>query len=169
ANNVIDGLAFIEHIQESGEHHYPYGLTLNETASADEAAAIDAEVERLLDTHDAVGDLVLAEGVHQATQGNFERAAAMLDTGPESRIPTDLDVIRTPRSGTTLTHRAGIHFPIGLPPTHSVFGMSSTARSECEPALDQWLSEVLPDPEKVVCTVSWDNPVTSTTQSAHLS
>ena len=32
--------------------------------------------DRLLDVYDAVADLALAEGVHQAVQGNFDRVAA---------------------------------------------------------------------------------------------
>ena len=50
-------------------------------------AAIDAEVDRLLDVHDAVADLALAEGVHQAVQGNYDRVAAHARRVHDGQLP----------------------------------------------------------------------------------
>ena len=79
------------------------------TRSPEQLAAINAEVDALLDANDAVADLALAEGVHQAAQGNFDRAAANLDAYGKGGLPPEPDVIRTPLSGTILTHRVAVH------------------------------------------------------------
>ena len=56
-------------------------------ATAAEAAAINAEANGLLDIYDAIADLALAEGVHQAAQGNFDRIAATLDAYTVGQLP----------------------------------------------------------------------------------
>ena len=50
--------------------------------------AIITEVERLKETLDAIADLSLAEGVFQVTQGNYERAGAMLKALSEGTCAT---------------------------------------------------------------------------------
>ena len=41
-------------------------------------------------------DLALAEGVHQAVQGNFERIAATLDAYTSAHFPPEPEVVQTP-------------------------------------------------------------------------
>ena len=70
---------------------------------------------RLLDIHDALADLAVAEGVHQAVLGNADRAAATLDAYAKAATSRrEPDVVRTPRSGSGLTHRVGLHCEPGL-------------------------------------------------------
>ena len=57
-------------------------------ASPAQVAALDAEVDRLLDVYDAVSDLVLAESVHRTVLGNHDRAAASLDTASGTLPPS---------------------------------------------------------------------------------
>jgi hypothetical protein len=45
-------------------------------ASDAEAQAITDQATALRDVYDALSDLALAEGVHQAVQGNFDRIAS---------------------------------------------------------------------------------------------
>jgi hypothetical protein len=104
ARNVIDGLALVTHVRESGNASYPFGLTLP-TATPAQTTAIEAEVAALLDVHDAIADLTLAEGVHQAVTGNIDRAAATLDAFTRASLPLEPQVVQTPRSGTSITHR----------------------------------------------------------------
>lgn len=169
ARNVVDGVALVEHVLSTGQRSYPFGKPLPPAGSA-QVQAIDAEVERLLDLHDAISDLALAEGVHQAAQGNYERAAATLDTFGKGSFPSEPDVIRTPRSGIGLTHRLAVHLTPGLSPTSTpIPGLAWTPRSHGEPALNAWLASVLPDPEDVVCVVRWTDPVTATEQQVTVS
>jgi hypothetical protein len=164
ARNVMDGLSLVNHLKQPGSPQtYPFGKDLP-PANAAQAAAINAVVDRLLNTHDAIADLALAEGVHQAVQGNFDRVAATLDAYSKGNFPPEPAVIQTPRSGITLTHRVGLHFEPGLDSTLSPLpGIPAvTPRAQAEPALNKWLATILPEPEKIGCKVKYVDPVTNT-------
>jgi hypothetical protein len=114
----------------------------------------------LLDVHDAVADLALAEGVHQAVQGNYDRAAATLETYSSGNFPPEPEVVQTPRSGIGLTHRVGLQLPAGLDPAESPFGdIAVSPRAGAEPALNAWLASILPPPAGVGCKVTFSAPV----------
>ena len=160
ARNVVDGLALVTHVRQSGNGSYPFGRDLPAATPA-QASAIDAEVALLLDVHDAIADLTLAEGVHQAVVGNVDRAAATLDALGRASLPPEPDVVQTPRSGLAITHRVAVHVrPRSDPLQSPVPGVAVTPRAIGEPALNAWLATRLPAPVSVACTVEWDDPAT---------
>jgi hypothetical protein len=164
ASNVIDGLRLLEHLRKSGNLRYPFGLALP-AATEQERAAIDAEVAGLINAHDALADVVLAEGVHQAVLGNYDRVAAALDTSSKGTFPPEPDFVRTPRSGTTLTHRVGIHFDAGVDPAARVYGnVPVSPRSQAQAMVNKWLAAILPAPDEVACRVEWIDPRTRLAQ-----
>jgi len=150
ARNVIDGVAFLEHIQETKISTYPFGLSLP-SATPDQETAINQEVLELIDLNDAVADLALAESVHQVVMGNYERASATLDTYSKGNFPPTPDVIQTPRSGITLTHRVALQFKTGLSNTLGDAGV--TPRMVSEPAIQDWLNQIMPGLDEIVCVV----------------
>ncbi|HSM56504.1 MAG TPA: hypothetical protein VK879_10155 [Candidatus Sulfomarinibacteraceae bacterium] len=153
AKNVIDGVAFLEHIEESDDDTYPFGLDDLPTADPDQQTAIDDEVQALIELNDAVADLALAESVHQVVLGNYERASATLDTYSKGNFPPTPDVIRTPRSGVALTHRVALQLPAGA--GHTLGDPGVTPRMAAEPAMHDWLSQKMPDLSGVVCVVTY--------------
>ena len=166
ARNVVDGLALVRHVTRTGPASYPFGRSGLPAAGAEQAAAIDAEVQALVEIHDALADLAVAEGVHQAVLGNPDRAAATMDAYTKTGFPPDPDVVRTPRSGQRLNHRFGLHLREGLSPKASpVQGVPMTPRGSGDPAVNQWLADLLPPPREVACKVVWSDPVTKTTRS----
>jgi hypothetical protein len=165
ARNVVDGLALVTHVRRSGTASYPFGLQLP-TATPAQAAAVDAEVAALLDLHDAIADLTLAEGVHQAVVGNVDRAAATLDAFGKASLPLEPQVVQTPRSGIAITHRVAVHVrPQGDPLQSPIAGLAVTPRAIGEPALNAWLAGRLPPPDDVACTVEWEDPATGASES----
>ncbi|TDD89279.1 hypothetical protein [Actinomadura rubrisoli] len=158
ARNVIDGLELIRHVSvlPDAQKDYPYDFTDLPPADGDQKKAIRAEVKALLDTHDALADLAVAEGAHQALQGNTERASATLDAYAKEGFPPDPAVVQTPRSGITLTHRIGIQFRPGLDPDHGA--VRNNPRARAEPAVNDWLPAVLPLPTEVAVLVTWTEP-----------
>src|SRR6201999_1447100 len=133
ASNVLDGLALVERIKAGAPAQYPFGIDDLPDAGPAEAAAINAEAARLLDTHDALADLALAEGVYQAVQGNSDRVAATYDAYAQGRFPPEPDIVRTPRPGIGLTVRLALHLRPGLDPTVSpVPGVAMTPRAAVE-------------------------------------
>ncbi len=165
ANNVIDGLKLIQYVQNSSVKTYPFGLpsTYNlPAANANQAKAINDEVARITDIHDAIGDLVLSEQVYQVVQGNFERSAGNAEAFSKGNYPPDIDIMSTPRSGVTLTQRMAIHFNADASSIVSPNGsISPTPRMKIEPGVNEWLYSILPLPSNVVCKVNYTNPVAS--------
>lgn len=154
AKNVLDGVAFLEHIEKTGKQTYPFDLALP-PADGSQATAINAEVRKLIDINDAVADLALAESVHQVVLGNYERAAATLETYSKGNYPPTPEVIQTPRSGTHLTHRVALQFQTGL--SHSLGDAGVTPRMVAEPAINDWLARILPGLNDIVCVVGFIN------------
>ena len=163
ANNVLDGLKLINHIRTSGKRPYPFGLTTQlPPADPTQSAAIDAEVDALFDAYDAIADLALAEGVHQAVLGNYDRVSATLDAYSKGTFPPEPDVVRTPRSGFGLTHRVGLHFEAGVDPDPTpIAGVPVSPRSQAQAMVNKWLAGILPPPDQIGCRVQWIDPVTA--------
>jgi hypothetical protein len=155
---VIDGLALVEHIAQSGQSTYPFGKDLPPTTPA-QAAVVNAEVDRIRDLHDAVADLATAETVYQAVQGNHGRAGATLQAYAEGTFPPAPEVVQSPRTGTTLTHRLGLQLDPTVDGTVSPNAVPVTPRSRAEPALNGWLNGILPAPDRVVCRARYFDPV----------
>jgi hypothetical protein len=156
ASNVVDGLALVEQMRQGGET-YPFGLGDKlPHATPDEVIALSAEAKRLLDTHDAVSDLALSEGVFQAVTGNYDRVASTYDAYAHGDFPPEPDVVRTPRRGLGLTHRLGLHLEPGLPPPGTPPGSAPpTPRCFGEPAVAQFVADNLPPLASVGCVVDY--------------
>lgn len=159
AHNVVDGLSLLDHIKEHSIDTYPFGFPVGDgagrlkDASDEEKDAIDEEVQRLMNIRDAVADLAISESVHQAVQGNYERAAGALDAYSKGEYPQLPHVIQSPGSGVSLTHRFGIHLPSGIPPASG-----TNPRSKAEPAVNAWLKDIFPPLSDICCTVSYRIP-----------
>jgi len=155
AKNVLDGLAFLEHIEKFGAKKYPFNLHLP-SATQKQEEAINQGVIELIEINDALADLALAESVHQVVLGNYERAAATLDTYSKGNFPPIPDVIQTPRSGTNLTHRVALQFKTGLS-NILVPNSDVTPRMVAEPAINHWLSSIMPGLDEIECVVRYVN------------
>ncbi len=102
ANNVVNGLDLLEHV---ADQTYPYKLAGLPAQGTKEGLAIAAEIDRLRDGLDAVSDVVLAESVHQAIEGNIERTEGAVQALTDPEVAPEPDVVRTPRSARLLTFR----------------------------------------------------------------
>ncbi|HXI22728.1 MAG TPA: hypothetical protein VNG71_02555 [Pyrinomonadaceae bacterium] len=151
ARNVCDGELLLKHVRTNPIKTYPWGKDL-EAATPTQQMIIDQEVAALFEIHDAIADIVIAESVHQVTTGNTERAAAALDAFSKGDFPPEPDVVTTPRSGVSLTHRVGLHLPVA-----AVAPGGATPRAQAEPAIDAWLETVLPPLSDIVVRVHYKN------------
>lgn len=154
ARNVLDGRKLADFLTANPGATYPFGNAALPAATAAEATALNAEANALLDVYDAIADLALAEGVHQAVQGNFERIGATLDAYTSGNFPLDPQVVQSGPTGIALTHRVGLQLLPGLaaPP-------GAPPRAQVEPALEAWLEGVLPPLAEIGCVVTWTDPV----------
>jgi hypothetical protein len=145
ARNVVDGLALVE---ATSSQAYPYSIGGLPAAGTPKGNAIAAEIDRTHDALDAVSDLLLAESVHQAVQGNVARTQATLQALTAPGTPPEPDIIRTPRSGRVFTFRALLALD-----AYATNGWSAvlSPRARANPQLNHWLAEHLPLP----ATVQW--------------
>jgi hypothetical protein len=151
ARNVVDGLALRLDFQ-SGT--IPFG-TNDLPASGNDRDAIEAELEALDQAVDAVADLLTAESVFQLVRGNTASAGATLDAMAQGVRPPDPEFAQHPRGGTLLTHRVAIVLggePLPLP---AGWPTPQTPRAKAEPYLDGWVGQLIGDPRKVRCRVSF--------------
>lgn len=159
---------------------YPYGVVTGTGGTqpagtsllppVSEPARLDAAlqaIDRLADTVDALGDLVLAEGVYQLVGGNHVRAGAALAAFSEGRLPDRPEVVDTPVTGIRVSHRVLLHFePVDgraisptLVPDEATreaarqaalpagwADLPMTARAAAEPTVNRWFGELLGPP-----------------------
>lgn len=176
ANNVVDGLALLKAANSSAVVYTTWFNALSATAQS----AINAEVAKLNEDMDSIGDLSLAESVFQVTQGNHERAGAVMKAITLGENIPEPEVIKTPRTGRALTQRVILDFDLVADVTQTASnpwagkgswtaanpnpwtgataaGVTLTARARAEASLNKWLGIMLGDPDRVKCTVYYKN------------
>lgn len=155
AQNVVDGRKLVEHVERTNAFEYPFGVAElpSPAPSPDHARSLAAAVRHIREINDALADLVLAEGVHQAVIGNYERSAGTLDAFAKGSHPTEPEVVRTPRSGIALTLRTAIHLPVPVPANPVPAIPAATPLALAEPALNAWLARRLPAPDRLRCVL----------------
>lgn len=159
ARNVFDGYALLEKtLLADPPSGYPYNVEGLPSEGSGQGRAIRAEVERMAWALDAVGDLALAEGVYQVTQGNYDRAGAMIQAITKATHPPEPEILRTPRSGAAINHRVVLHFNPGG--NAAVWTTDGTPRSKAEPALNAWFGEVLGEAKAIRYVVTYREPET---------
>ena len=167
ARNVVNGLDLLRRVKDAdaANRKYPFGFPPSKLPAASPAqqTVIDAEVDRLLDIHDALADLAIAEGVHQVVMGNYDRAAATLDAYGQATFPPVPDVVETPRSGIALTHRVGLHLDTDVPVVPG-----DNPRARAEPALNRWAATLLPNATRIGCKVDYIDPATGNLQVTYV-
>jgi hypothetical protein len=145
ARDVVDGVALLDRWRN--ERATLLGTLVPAPAQADRDA-LAAELDRLADVYDAVADVMMAEAVHQNVRGNNERAGAVLAALDRQDRPPEMEFVRTPRTGTSFTHRLLVL--IGdetLPPAWAT--IPTDARGRTEPRLNAWIAHLIGDPKRV--------------------
>lgn len=144
ARNVFDGYTLLEQTFLSKTPlSYPYDVEGLPPNRSTQATAIVAEVDHMAWMLDAVKDLALSEGVYQVTQGNYDRAGAMVKAIAQGTHPPEPEILQTPRSGTVVNHRVAMHFDPEA--VDHIWTDAASPRSKAEPALNAWLGDLLGD------------------------
>lgn len=164
AMNVVDGRKLIEYVEGKQDFVYPFGVATLPRRDPDQENTITDALTHIRDINDAVADLVLAEGVHQAVLGNYDRSAGTLDAFAKGNYPLEPEVMRTPRSGIALNLRTAIH----LSPNPAATPLA-TPLAAAEPALNAWLKSKLPDPALVGCQITYTDRAANTEQTEFIS
>ena len=156
ARNVLDGKKLVDQITKTNVTAYPWGIASLPAANSAEQSALNAEADALRNAYDAIADLALAEGVYQAVQGNYDRVASTIAAYTTGNFPPEPGIVDTAPPGLGLTHRFAIQLRPGL-----AAPANATPRAQVEPAIDDWLTTMLPPVSNIACTVTWTDPVTA--------
>lgn len=140
AHNVVDGMA----LARAGAGAPDQASVIDQApvvGSASDRAAVTPLLDDLADALDAVGDLVLAESVHQLVGGNPIRAGLTADTlGRGEDVPDTFRVLSTPHRARALTHRTAALLPAEpVAPT----GWPVDPLAALQPALESWVAHLL--------------------------
>lgn len=161
ANNVVDGLVLSRRWKEEREAVNDELMKVNPAPSPGEATAVQAALDRLGESIDGLSDALTAEAAYQMARGNTSRLASTLSAIAQGDAPPpELEVTRTPRSGTALTHRLLTLFSGTGVAVSGWNKIANTARSLSEPLLAAWVTTLLGDPRRVRCTVERLDDVT---------
>ncbi|GGW39073.1 hypothetical protein [Streptomyces griseoloalbus] len=140
ARNVVDGMA----LARAGAGAPDQASVIDQApvvGSDTDRAAVTPLLDDLADALDAVGDLVLAESVHQLVGGNPIRAGLTADTlGRGEDVPDTFRVLSTPHRARALTHRTAALFP-AEPATPT--GWPADPLAALQPALESWVAHLL--------------------------
>jgi hypothetical protein len=147
--NVVDGLSLMRKRDavENDLDNIVQSLSRNHD---DAKEAIKTEIDSIENAVDAIADLTVAEGVHQAASGNPTRGGATLDAVARGEaVPSEFDVVRTPRTGIGLTHRI-IMLGSGSAQTPTDWPASSHSfRSAAAPRIERWAADLLGPPSRI--------------------
>lgn len=146
---VVNGLALANVILP-----FPFGIPNLPVLSPSQIKALEQEKNQLKNTLDAVKDLLTAESAYQMASGNFDRAAAVMQSISSGNLIPEVEVINTARSTQmTYTNRIALHFDAAMTgnPWPSV---AHSLKSKAEPALNHWVGTLLGNPQEVCCLVT---------------
>jgi len=174
ANNVVDGLLLQRKWEPIKNLALPAnaptqrlaalfsGLKDKPVFDQNQSNVIQAELNSLDDSVDALSDALLAETVHHTVLGNPLRTASTLDAIARGEAPPpELEVVKTPRTGIALTHRLVTLFS-GSPDLPSEWGSPTVPfRADAEPVLNGWAATLLGNPSRVRCLIERIDPATA--------
>ncbi|MBD2770258.1 hypothetical protein IC235_20420 [Hymenobacter sp. BT664] len=152
AHQVTDGVALLR--AATALQTYPYGVAVpSQVADPNFAAFVVAQVTRLTDDLDALGDLAVSEGIYQAARGNTGGAAAVLESIAKGQFPLQPDIVHPPQRGLTLTQRVLVQLPAAA--TLANWPSSLTPRAAAAPRLNAWLAQFFPNPTQLTFGVGY--------------
>jgi hypothetical protein len=156
ANNVVHGIRILEMRRNK---HKAYEALRTAVSSA-HFIKIDAILQSIESTMDALGDVLMAENVYQVNRGNFSRAGFTVDAIARGQSVAEPEVLDTPRTGTAVSHRVLFFCAADAPELAAWPATNLQIRAAAEPRLNAVASQLLPDPAKVHCRAQYLHPTT---------
>ncbi len=153
---VTDGLAIVNKNQQP-QTAPTWNDKLTAIFGADQNAKIEFGkiVDQAKDQFDAIGDIVLAESVFQMVKGSPERAAAALRITSDASDIILPEVTQVPSETRLVTHRMGfvLNATGNLEKAWPATDTTVSVFARMSPALNRWLADQLPAPDKIVVKV----------------
>ena len=152
ANNVVDGLVLNRRWNE--ERSVVLAELNKAVMGTSDLATLTSIMNALADAIDGLSDALTAESVYQMVRGNTSRTASTLAAIAQGDAPPpELEVTRTPRTGTSMTHRVLLLMSGPNVNTPGWVGADAAVRSAAEKMLNFWAFKLLGDGGKIRCSV----------------
>jgi len=152
ANNVVDGLVLDRRWKE--ERNVVLAELNKASMGTSDLFALTSIMNTLADAIDGLSDALAAESVYQMVRGNTSRTASTLAAIAHGDAPPpELEVTRTPRTGTSMTHRVLLLMSGPNVNTPGWIGADAAVRSAAEKMLNFWVFKLLGDGSKIRCTI----------------
>ena len=169
ARNVCDGRTLAEaFVQSRSLASYARVQTAVAGLRDAESAELNGILEDLADSTDAVADLLLYEGIFQATRGSDERSGAALDACAGLGRPPEIDSIATRIGGLNIRHRVALILPREYDDVDA-----GGPRAAAEPRFNAWIAGVIGRLRYIGCrayvTPDESNPVDVTVANLGIS
>ena len=100
-------------------------------------------IERLMDSYDALNDLLLSESVHRLVMGDqasFYAIGNFMANG-EGGLP-DPEILKTPSEHAVISHKAGVMLPLNVTASSKSLGL-------IEPGVDAWIESLVGGMDKI--------------------
>ncbi|AHG92725.1 hypothetical protein J421_5190 (plasmid) [Gemmatirosa kalamazoonensis] len=165
-HQVTNGLTLAS-MDAAAAASFPDGVPGLPALDAAQRAALRTERDGVANTLDALRDVLTSEAAYQLALGNFDRAAAVLQSAGSGTVPPDVEVLATPRgTGIAFTQRLAVSLAAGAAPNPWP-AIPLTERARLEPSLNAWLGDLLGAPDGIRCRVAAldadEQPVLETT------
>jgi hypothetical protein len=152
ARNVVDGKQVRDWM---GSHpDLPFGSGGLPAGNSTAAGLIRAEVKKLDDLMDALGDLVMAESVYQIAAGDAITAEAATSFLPAGNTPPEPQVTDSPTTGVAVNHRVALVME-PMAPQQGNNWTTTTPRGSVDPYVEDWAERQLGDPATVTATIRY--------------
>lgn len=147
----VDGLKLLQCRQDPADPALTEAL---KDATPLEQQRVKEALDALEDAVDGLGDALSAEAAYQLARGNTTRLSSTLAAVARGETPPpELEVLGTPRSGVSTTHRALVLMAGGPQTAPGWLSSASSTLAGSERMLNAWASRLLGDARKVRCTV----------------
>lgn len=151
-HKVVDGLALLRRYADGTDTAIANALAAGSPAQRQQVAS---EIESLRDSVDGLADALTAETAFQLARGNSARITSSLESLSRGEsVPGQLEVLQTPKSGKSATHRV-LCLMSGGPQTAPGWAASSSSpAAKVERMLNAWVSRLMCDPRSARVTAA---------------
>src|SRR5215831_3217330 len=151
ANNVVDALTLLR-VRQNDPTLVSLNAALGQVPGSTSVDwdKVKREIAALAGAVDGLSDALVAESAYQIARGNATRLGSTLAAIAQGDAPPpELEVARTPRTGTAITHRVVVLLSGN---TNSNWGYQNE-RTVYDPWLNAWIRAQLGDAQQIRCTV----------------
>lgn len=144
ATNVVDGQLVRQAAASTAG--IPFGTKGLPAKGSAGQQAITAEIARLNEIVDAIGDLEMSEAIFQIASGDVTSAEAAMNFLPDGSNPPASEVTSSPTAGIAVSHRVALLLEGSASPQAPGWTLGASPRGSADPFVEAWVGSLLGNP-----------------------